>query len=134
VKEWVVPSPVLDEDDPSASKFTCSIGLLKTNTDGDRLAGAEFSLYGADGTLIERAVTGTDGIARFTKLPYGSYTVRETGAQSISSLTARCRSRFQRQIQTGALPCATLGRMNPRLAAGRRKILVPAVGKMAEIL
>jgi len=68
------------DDGHNAGESTGSISLLKANADGDRLAGAEFSLYGADGTLIKKAITGTDGIVRFTKLPYGNYTVRETVA------------------------------------------------------
>lgn len=59
---------------------TGSIGLLKVNSDGQRLAGAEFSLYDANGSLVGRAVTNADGIVRFTSLPFGTYSVRETVA------------------------------------------------------
>lgn len=73
---------------------TGSVGLLKVNNNGERLAGAEFSLYDADGSLVARAVTGADGVARFTGLPFGTYNIRETvapegyqlfdGAQTVS--------------------------------------------------
>lgn len=57
-----------------------SLSLLKVNNEGQQLAGAEFSLYGADGNLVARAVTGTDGVVRFTNLPFGTYSIRETAA------------------------------------------------------
>lgn len=41
------------------------------------LPDTEFGLYRADGTLVERAVTGSDGTVTFTRIPCGSYYVQE---------------------------------------------------------
>ncbi len=44
------------------------------------LCGVEFSLFREDGSLQAKAVTDSEGLATFEKIPYGTYTVRETKA------------------------------------------------------
>lgn len=56
-----------------------SIYILKTDEDGNPLAGAEFTLY-ADGKIVKSVVSGSDGRAEFTSIPSGSYTISETKA------------------------------------------------------
>lgn len=61
-------------------KILGAVQVLKTNRKDKTLAGAEFTLYGADGTALKTAATGEDGTALFDALPAGSYTVKETKA------------------------------------------------------
>lgn len=61
-------------------KIFGSVQVLKTNRKGKPLAGAEFTLYGADGAALKTAATDADGTALFEALPAGSYTVKETKA------------------------------------------------------
>ena len=56
------------------------VAVCKENESGVRLAGAEFSIYGADGALIEAVTTAASGYAIFTGLQSGSYTIKETAA------------------------------------------------------
>lgn len=66
-----------------------AIRVLKTGlVSQNRLKGAEFTLYEADGVTVYKkadgtaykAVTDENGIAMFEKLPLGYYVVKETGA------------------------------------------------------
>jgi len=57
-----------------------NISIYKTDEDGTVLAGAEFTLYGTDGTELGSVVTQNDGTAQFNNIPIGSYVVRETRA------------------------------------------------------
>ncbi|WP_195270373.1 SpaA isopeptide-forming pilin-related protein [Eubacterium sp. 1001713B170207_170306_E7] len=64
------------------SPATGSLKLVKTNADGQKLSGAEFTLtgknrYGDDITPIVKT-TGTDGLAVFDSLTPGAYTLTET--------------------------------------------------------
>lgn len=61
-------------------KILGTVQVVKTNRTGKPLSGAEFTLSGADGTVIGTAVTGADGTALFQGLPAGNYTVKETKA------------------------------------------------------
>ena len=57
-----------------------AVEILKKNVRDEVLAGAEFTLYEIDGMVVAVATTGEDGLARFTDIPYGSYTIVETKA------------------------------------------------------
>lgn len=58
-----------------------SISITKTNGEGARLAGAEFTLYAIDGkTIIKKGVTGNDGTLKLKVIPDGEYILRETAA------------------------------------------------------
>ncbi|MBC3887121.1 hypothetical protein GH810_02205 [Acetobacterium paludosum] len=57
-----------------------SIELLKTDTNGAPLSGAEFGLYDAAGTLVKTAVSNDEGLVHFAEVPYGSYTIKEVTA------------------------------------------------------
>ncbi|WP_369283748.1 SpaA isopeptide-forming pilin-related protein [Oscillibacter sp. GMB15532] len=57
-----------------------SIRIMKVNPAREPLAGAEFTLYAADGSVFARETTGRNGLAVFTDLPIGKYTVCETAA------------------------------------------------------
>lgn len=68
----------------SYAETTGSIRLLKTDSDDEPLADAEFSLYDAADTAYDNplmtAVSSADGIVRFELVPYGDYLLRETDA------------------------------------------------------
>ena len=56
------------------------IAVLKESPDGTRLKGAEFALYKADNTEVEKVTTDKAGVALFTGLKSGSYYIKETAA------------------------------------------------------
>lgn len=56
------------------------VAVLKESPDGTRLKGAEFALYKADNTEVERVTTDKAGVALFTGLNPGSYYIKETAA------------------------------------------------------
>lgn len=56
------------------------IVIRKVDQDGKPLAGASFGLFDAFGEHFAVAVSDENGMVRFTKVPYGSYTIRELSA------------------------------------------------------
>lgn len=54
-----------------------AIKVLKTNEDGNALAGVTFGLYQSDGTLVDIVVTDESGIALFENLQAGTYQLKE---------------------------------------------------------
>ena len=54
--------------------------LKKTKDNGEPLPGAVFGLFDAKNTKIQEATSAADGSVIFTKIPYGSYTIREVSA------------------------------------------------------
>ena len=57
------------------------IRILKVDAESESpLPGAEFTLYGEDGTPLQTAVSDSEGVALFAGLEPGSYTVKETAA------------------------------------------------------
>ena len=54
--------------------------LKKTKDNGEPLPGAVFGLFDAKNTKIQEATSAADGSVIFTKIPYGSYTIRELSA------------------------------------------------------
>ena len=56
------------------------VELKKTRDNGEPLPGAVFGLFNAEGTMIQEATSQEDGSVLFTKIPYGSYTIREVQA------------------------------------------------------
>ena len=56
------------------------VAVLKESPDGTRLKGAEFALYKADNTEVEKVTTNKAGVALFTGLNSGSYYIKETAA------------------------------------------------------
>ena len=54
------------------------VAVLKEDPDGTRLKGAEFALYKADNTEVEKVTTDKAGVALFTGLNPGSYYIKET--------------------------------------------------------
>ena len=69
------------------SKRLYNLTVKKTDESGQRpLAGAEFLLSG--GGITQTAVSGADGIAVFTNLPFGEYTITETKAPEGYALAA----------------------------------------------
>ena len=54
------------------------VAVLKESPDGTRLKGAEFALYKADNTEVEKVTTDKAGVALFTGLNPGSYYIKET--------------------------------------------------------
>lgn len=56
------------------------VAVLKEDPDGTRLKGAEFALYKADNTEVEKVTTNNAGVALFTGLNLGSYYIKETAA------------------------------------------------------
>lgn len=72
----------INPTEPLATISNCptEILLLKVDEQGTALSGAEFGLFDVAGILIQQAVSDAEGILRFTHVPYGSYTIRETTA------------------------------------------------------
>ena len=56
------------------------IVIRKVDQDGKPLAGAAFGLFDAFGERFAVATSDENGMVRFTKVPYGSYTIRELSA------------------------------------------------------
>ena len=56
------------------------VELKKTKDNGEPLPGAVFGLFDAKDTKIQEATSKADGSVVFTKIPYGSYTIRELSA------------------------------------------------------
>ena len=54
--------------------------LKKTKDNGEPLPGAVFGLFDAKNIKVQEAVSDKDGSVVFTKIPYGSYTIRELSA------------------------------------------------------
>lgn len=54
-----------------------AIKVLKTNEDGNALAGVTFGLYQSDGTLVDIVITDELGIALFENLQAGTYQLKE---------------------------------------------------------
>ncbi len=52
--------------------------LLKTDEMGNPLAGCEFGLFDINNNLIMTAVSDTNGIVRFEKIPFGEFIIKET--------------------------------------------------------
>ena len=63
------------------SKVYGQIEIIKTESNSDtKLQGAEFGIYNSSNQLIETVTTDANGLAKSSKLPYGTYTVKETKA------------------------------------------------------
>ena len=56
------------------------IVIRKDDQDGKPLAGASFGLFDAFGERFAVVTSDENGMVRFTKVPYGSYTIRELSA------------------------------------------------------
>ncbi len=57
-----------------------SIYIKKADKDGKALSGAEFTLFSADGKILQKKTTGSNGLAIFSGLESGEYSVQETKA------------------------------------------------------
>lgn len=66
--------------DRKISAASGSLQVKKADRDGNALAGAEFTLYSSSGSVLRKSISGPDGIAVFSGLNPGSYSVRETKA------------------------------------------------------
>ncbi|MFT4145474.1 MAG: SpaA isopeptide-forming pilin-related protein [Mobilitalea sp.] len=62
---------------PPPATPTATIELTKTNGTNS-LAGATFELYDEMGSFVQRAVSSSDGLVKFTDVEVGNYTIRET--------------------------------------------------------
>ena len=56
--------------------------LMKTTDSNDPLPGATFGLFDEKGNKVQEAVSDEEGYVLFSKIPYGSYTIRELSAPS----------------------------------------------------
>ena len=56
------------------------VTLKKIKDNGEILPGAVFGLFDTKGTKIQEATADKDGIFTFSKIPYGTYTIRELSA------------------------------------------------------
>ena len=54
--------------------------LLKTQDNGDPLPGAVFGLFDADDSKVQEAVSDEDGMVVFSRIPNGTFTIREISA------------------------------------------------------
>lgn len=74
---------VVNEKKPGGGDTTPVLGKIavkKVDEDKKVLSGAEFTLYGEDGKVVDKGVTGSDGIVSFTALEPGTYVLKETDA------------------------------------------------------
>ncbi len=68
-----------------------TLRITKVDESGEKQQGAKFKLTGTDlagKAITQEATTGSDGIAAFTNVPYGSYTITETLAPAGYALLA----------------------------------------------
>jgi len=76
-----VPYIITKADGEASLQLNGWISVLKTDQSGSPLAGAQFTLYAADGVSIVRVgTTGSDGKLKFKVLPDGNYYLVETAA------------------------------------------------------
>lgn len=68
------------QEESTQDKVTGKLQIAKVDKDLMPLEGAEFTLYGSDGIVFAKAVSGSDGMVVFDGLVSGNYTVRETVA------------------------------------------------------
>lgn len=66
---------------------TGSVQFTKKAADGGNLAGATFTLTGAGG-YSQRVISDQNGLVKFTDVPYGEYTLTETGAPADYTIVA----------------------------------------------
>lgn len=64
------------ENQPQTGSFTVN----KTDVDGKPVADAEFTIYDGTGKKVADATTNDDGVATFSGIAIGSYTLKETKA------------------------------------------------------
>ncbi|MCH3964403.1 MAG: carboxypeptidase regulatory-like domain-containing protein [Clostridium sp.] len=64
-----------------------TVNVNKTDKSGNPLKGAEFTLINSKGNSVKTAVTDENGLAEFTKVNPGKYTVKETKAPSGYSIS-----------------------------------------------
>lgn len=57
-----------------------NIAIKKTDTNKNVLSGAEFTLYDEKGSVIQKGITGKDGIVSFKEILEGKYSIIETKA------------------------------------------------------
>lgn len=67
---------------------TGEIKVTKKSSDGILLQGAVFELLGSSGAVLATKATGTDGVALFSDIEPGAYTVREKSAPEGYALSA----------------------------------------------
>ena len=70
----VITATVTSVNDPA------EILLQKNDQNGGVLAGAEFGLFNTDGYQVAAAISDEEGMVKFTLVPRGDYTIRETSA------------------------------------------------------
>ncbi|GFZ33987.1 hypothetical protein CSC2_45130 [Clostridium zeae] len=61
-------------------KIRGSIEVKKLGEDDKLLKGAEFTLFDEQGKEVQKVLTDENGIARFSEVVYGAYTIKETKA------------------------------------------------------
>lgn len=59
-------------------KIRGSVQIKKLDENNNPLQGAEFTLYDAEGKVIETSLSGKDGLVLFENLVYGKYIIKET--------------------------------------------------------
>ena len=69
---WIEPAAVILTNIPDHYEF------LKTDNEGNPLAGVKFMLEDAEGNALQELVSGEDGMVYVTGLVPGSYVIRET--------------------------------------------------------
>ena len=77
--EVTVDGTFINPEQPIATLINIpnEIVIRKVDQDGSPLVGAEFGLFDAFGERFAMAASDENGMVRFTKVPYGSYTIRE---------------------------------------------------------
>ncbi len=80
--EVTVDGTFINPSEPIETVTNCpnEIIIKKVDQDGLPLAGATFALINTEGEQVMTAVSDEAGIVRFTKIPYGLYTIQEIEA------------------------------------------------------
>lgn len=71
---------ITQQDEYASFQKSGWIEITKVNEDNSPLAGVEFTLYTADGTILRQGLTDANGKVRFKVLPIGDYTLEETAS------------------------------------------------------
>ena len=80
VIEITVDGTFVNPTEPLATlkNYPIEVILFKVDQDGKPLAGATFGLFDATGMQVMSAVSDANGTVKFSRIPYGAYTIRET--------------------------------------------------------
>lgn len=112
------------------SLIRANIEIHKVNAQNEPLKDARFALYDQAGELVGEARSDENGLATFSGVPYGSYTIKETQAPATYLINTDI---ITVTVETDALQQFTVvNQKDPQSSGG--KSLLPKTGDMPMIL